>query len=405
MPRFRIKAATAQGRLIAREIEAATRQDVFGLLEKEGLYPIEVRARGGIGHLFTLPFSRPSGAVKKRGDFLVFNKGLVALLKAGIPVVECLDVLGAQALSPAFKEALGNVMREVRNGETLSGAMERHPEVFPPLYTASISAGERTGDVVPAINGYINYRQRIEVIRKKVVSALTYPVILTVASVAVVTFLMIYVVPSFSKMYISAGAKLPLASRLLIAVSGFLSGYFPFILVFIAGSAVFLRALLRSAGGERLLDGMKMTFPQFGEIYLSYTVAKFARTLSMVLKSGVHLVHALEMSKGVLNNAVLEEKLDYVIRRAKEGQGLTQAIGEAGFMPPITLRMLGVGERSASLAEMLADIADFNDDEVDHKVGIITDMIEPALMIVMGLIIGTIVVLLYLPIFQLGSTI
>lgn len=402
MTKYRVKAATGQGRLVSKEFEVATKEELSTLLEREGLFALEVKTGGGV---FALPALKGRRRTVKSGEFLVFNKGLVALLKAGLPVVECMETLKSQASSEYFRGIVDEAIKGIRRGESLSEAMSRRPGVFTPLYTASVGAGERTGDLVPAITSYINYQQRIEAIRKKVVSSATYPAILTVASLAVIAFLIVHVVPTFSKIYLTAGAPLPLPSRILIAASSFTRRYVIVIAGGIFAAAFLLRAYGRSGGGRRSIDRIKLLLPQLGEIYLSYTIAKFARTLSMVLKSGVHLVHALEMSRGVLRNALLEEKLDYVIKRAKEGETVTGAMKDAGFMPPLTLRMFEVGERSASLSEILIDIASFHDEEVDHKVGIITNLIEPALMIIMGLVIGTIVVLLYLPIFQLGASI
>ncbi|MBI5560690.1 MAG: type II secretion system F family protein [Deltaproteobacteria bacterium] len=402
MTKFKVKAATEEGRVISREVEARSREELSVMLEKEGLLPIKVKKEG---RPFSKAFFKGRKRSVKRGEFLIFNKGLAALLKAGLPVVECLETLKGQASNEYFEGILDGTANYIRNGESLSDAFAHHGEVFSSLYTASISAGERTGDLIPAISGYINYQQRIEAIRKKVVSSVTYPAILTAASLAVIAFLIVYVVPTFSKIYISTGATLPLASRILIAASSFMRRYILLFAGFFLGAGFAIRAYIKSEGGRYALDRAKLEFPQLGGIYLSYTAAKFSRTLSMVLKSGVHLVHALEMSRGVINNTLLEGRLDYVIKKAREGETITGAMAEAGFMPEITLRMLGVGERSASLPEMLADIASFHDEEVDHKVGIITDLIEPALMIIMGLIIGAIVVLLYLPIFQLGANI
>ena len=402
MARFRVKAATNEGKLIFREVEAPGRDELSSSLEKEGLFPIEVRPLGiwkdSIGSFLKMK----KGSVG-RAEFLVLNRGLVSLLKSGLPVVECMETMAHQASNYYFKSVIEETVNYIRGGQSMSEAMEHNPRAFPPLYTASIKAGERTGDLVPSIVGYINYQARIEAIRKKVISSVTYPAVLTLASSAVIAFLIIHVVPTFSKIYLESGAPLPLASRILIVVSSSIRRYFLFIFGFAILLGFFIRAYLKSDEGRRYLDNLKLSFPQLGEIYRGYVISKFSRTLAMVLRSGLHLIHALEMSRGVLSNRVLEERLDYVIKKAKEGEQITRAMGEADFMPEISLRMLGVGERAANLSEVLTDISDFHDSEVDHKVGIITTLIEPALMVIMGLVIGTIVILLYLPIFQLGA--
>ncbi len=399
MSRFTVKAATAEGRVTTKEVEADSREEVELKLEKEGLFPIEVKPRSGEGLTYTLLSGRKKTI--KRSEFLVFNKSLVALLNAGLPITECLDTLSHLLKNEAFKTAVNDAQREIEHGKTLSEAMSLNPDIFPSLYTASISSGERTGDLVPAVKDYVNYQKRIEAIRKKVVSSLTYPVSLTCFTTLIIVFLLIYVVPRFSKIYGDVGGDLPVASKMLMSLSTNFVTYLPFIIIALISLVVFVRFYLKSARGALMFDRVLLGFPQLGEVYRSYTVAKFARTLSMVLRSGVPLVTALEMSKGVLDNKLLERRLDEVVRKTREGQPLTKAMGEAEMFPEISLKMLGVGERSASLSAMLSDIADYHDEDVDHKARIITSLLEPTLMIVMGLIIGGIVLLIYLPIFYL----
>jgi len=399
MSRFMVKAATADGRVTSTEVEADSREEVELRLEREGLFPIEVRPRG-TASVFSSLLTRRGGRVK-RSEFLVFNKGLVALLKAGLPVTECLDTLSHLVRNPAFRSAVNDAAGEIRNGRTFSEGLARHPEVFPALYTASIGSGERTGDLIPAITDYVVYQHRIEGLRKKVVSSLTYPAALTGFTSLIIIFLISYVVPRFAKIYGDMGGDMPLPSRMLMALSDFVVTFAPFIVLALASAAVLARLYLKSGPGRLMLDRVKLEFPQLGEIYRSYVVAKFARTLSMILRSGVHIIQALEMSRPVLGNLVMEERLERVITRAREGGSLTSAVSETGLMPEISLRMLGVGEKSASLPAMLSDIADYHDEDVDHKARIITSLIEPALMIVMGVFIGAIVLLIYLPIFYL----
>lgn len=399
---FKVKAATPEGRLVFKDVEAASRDELKQRLDKEGLCALSISDKDG--GLLNLSLLGARAGLKSR-DMLVFNQGLVSLLKSGLPVITCLETLAQRSPNRNFTSVLGEVMDDVRSGKPLSEAMEGRPGVFPTLYTASIKAGERTGDLVPSVSGYIEYQKRMEAIRRKVVSAVTYPVVLTLASFVVVAFLISFVVPTFSRIYTDAGAELPLASQVLISTSVFVKEYFLLLLGGLITVVVGLRAYFGTEAGRFRLDAMKLSFPQFGDIYLGYGVAKFSRTLAMILNSGVNLIHALEMSKGVMNNSVLEEKLGRVIKRTREGEPLTIAMADAGILPEITLTMFGVGEKSANLPEILTEISDFHDAEVDYRVGMLTNLIEPALMVIMGLVIGTIVILLYLPIFQLGATV
>lgn len=400
MALFKVKAGTLEGRIFLKEIEAGTKEDIARQLEKEGMYPIDIRAKGFTSDRLRF-FERK---IPVRGsDLLVFNQGLTALLKAGLSIVESLDTMRRSTKNARLSDAIKDVVHGVRTGHSLSDALGRHPDIFPPLYISSIGAGERTGDIIHSIKGYIQYQKRIEAIRKKIVSSAIYPCVLSIASALVVGFLITYVVPSFAKIYIGAGAELPLPTRFLIYITEVVKGYILFFAGAGTAAAFAVRGYLRTDKGAFFLDNLKLSLPQLGEIYSGYSIAKFSRTLGMVLNSGIPLVQALGMSKGVLDNRVLAKKLETVIKKVKEGEPVHKAVADADFMPEVTLTMFSVGERSASLPEILDEIADYHEEDVSHKVGILTDLVEPALIIVMGVVIGAIVVLMYLPIFQLGA--
>lgn len=399
MTLFKVKAGTLEGKVLYKEVEAASHDDLVRRLGKEGLYPIDIRARGALKDAVSLF----AGKGIRHAELLVFNHGLATLLKAGLPVVDSLETLRKTIRNPGLAEAVAGVINGIKAGSTLSEALGKYPEAFPPLYTASIGAGERTGDLIPAINGFIQYQKRMEAIRKKVVSSATYPLVLAFASAVVVVFLLIYVVPSFTRIYLDVGTDLPAATRALIAVTGFLKGRIIFAAAALSAAIVGMRFFFKTGDGRARLDKLKLSLPMLGEIYHGYAVSKFSRTLGTVLKSGLPLVQALQLSDGVLNNTFLQAKLERIIKKTKEGGTVSDAMDKEGFMPELSLRMFSAGERSANLPEVLSEIADFNEEDLSHRVEILTDLIEPALMVIMGLVIGTIVVLMYLPIFQLGA--
>lgn len=399
MPTFKIKAGSLDGKVFYREMEAASREGLAKELEKEGLYPLDIRQKG-----VSFPGLKSERSAKPQ-DLLTFNSGLLTLLKAGISIVDSLEALKKSTRNAHLLEAIGNTIKDVRNGSALSDAMRKNPKTFPVLFTASIAAGEVTGDLIPAIKGYIEYQKRVEAIRKKIVSSATYPLILAAASLAVLAFLIAYVVPSFTKIYADTRAELPLPTKVLINGIDALKTHFIVLIASLGALSFGVISFLKSEKGKAYLDKVKLSLPQLGKVYKGYSIAKFSRTAGMVLKSGLPLIRALEMSKGVLNNSALEADMDNIIRKAKEGGSVTDAISEAGFLPDISLIMFSAGEKSASLQTVLEEIADFHEEDVGHRIEIITDMIEPALMIIMGLVIGTIVVLMYLPIFNLGATI
>jgi len=399
---FRVKAATPTGGIVYKEFEAPSREGLDIRLERDGLYPLEVGVKGGI--LSRLASLKTIGRVGYE-DFYVFNKGLITMLKAGVPVLDCIETLKNNSRNETLRRALEDLVKGIRDGKSVSEAMKDRTDVFPALYAAVISAGERTGDLIPAIRGYIEYQKRIEGIRKKITAAAMYPSMLAFASFAVVCFLVTYVVPSFAGIYLNSGTRLPLPTHILMILSGFVRNNIFLIMAGAAASIAGLFFLITSSSSRRRIDALKLSLPRIGEIYRGYAVSKFSRTLGMVIKSGVPLIHALEMCKAVFNNSVLEDRLGKVIKKVSEGSTVSAAISEEGLMSEITMRMFTVGESSASLPVVLDDIADFQDEALDHSVSILTSLIEPALMVVMGLIIGAIVILMYLPIFQLGARI
>lgn len=398
MAKFIVKAGTLEGKVLVREMESDSAEAVRIILEGDGLLPLEIRKRA-----LSIPsFLRRQQRVKGV-DMLVFNQGLLTLLKAGLPIIETLETLRSASRNAALSSALDAAMDDLKAGKTISDAFRACPDVFPPLYASTIAAGEKTGDLIPAIQGYIDFQKRTEEIKKKVFSSALYPAILALSSLAVVGFLLYFVVPSFANIYLSSGAELPLGTRLLISVASFTRDNAIFLGAFAVAAVFLLRRYIGTELGRVILDTAKLKAPQLGGIYEGYSLAKFTRTLGMLLKSGVPLPEALAMSKGVLGNLVLERKLSGVIKSVVGGGSASAAIAACGFLPEITYRMLSAGEKSASLPSMLDEIAVFHEGEVDYKVGILTGFLEPALMIIMGLVIGGIVVLMYMPIFQLGA--
>ncbi|HBG46366.1 MAG TPA: hypothetical protein DDW94_05180 [Deltaproteobacteria bacterium] len=397
MARYKVRTGTLDGKVFLKEVEASTLEEARSRIEEEGLVPLDVRS-GGLSWL----------SIRRRisnSEFLVFNHGFLTLLKAGLQLVEVLETLMKSAGNQVLSAVLERVLKDLRSGKPLSEALRAHPVVFTSLYVSTIAAGERTGDLVPSVKGFIEFQKRMEAVKKKVISAASYPLILAGASFLVVAFLITYVVPSFAGAYMNSSAELPLGTRALMALSNFMKGN----ILFFPPAMVILFFLFfyyfRTSSGRALLDRLKLRAPGIGDIYKGYSVSKFTRTLGMLLRSGITLPEAMAMSKGVLDNSVLEKKLESAVRKVKEGGSASEAMAGTGFMPEITLRMFTAGERSASLQAMCEEIAEFHDQEVEHRVEVFTKLIEPALMIIMGLIIGAIVVLMYMPIFQLGARI
>jgi type IV pilus assembly protein PilC len=283
--------------------------------------------------------------------------------------------------------------------------MERHGRSFPPLYIASIRAGERTGDLPSTIRRYIQYLKRVGSIRKKVVSALFYPAILILFAFMAITLLLLYVVPTFAQVYADSGSQLPLPTRMLIEFTSLLKKFAPLIVLLGFGAVALYRTWVGTESGRYMVDRFKLTVPFGGDVFTKYSVSGFARTLATVLGSGIPIVESLRMSIGTLNNKYMEKRLFEAVRFVEEGGRLSTALERIHIMPSLALRMLGVGETTGSLEDMLMDISDYLEDELEERMHLLTTAIEPAIMVIMGVVIGVIIIAMYLPVFKIAGTV
>lgn len=400
MPKYIVSLGTDGGNVLEREYESPDEKSLREGLSKDGYYIFRIKKEATL--LISL-----KGSFAKKGisakEFVSFNQQLVALTKAGLPIIKSLDTIMERTGEKRFLEILKEVKEAVRGGASLSDAFERFPQFFPTLYVATVKAGEKSGDIVFSLRRYIEYLKKMEGIKKKIVSASIYPAVLVFVAVGVILFLLSYVVPTFSRIYLEAGSKLPYPTQILISVTTLLREYFLVSFLLFVALIVSLSYYSRTEKGRRRLDLLKLKVPFVGAILSGYAVSKFARTLSTVLGGGIPLVESVRMVSGVLGNKVLEEKARNVVRKVEEGSSLTDAVDSEGLMPPLAVSMLGVGEGSGSLEEMLIDIAGFYEEEVDSKLSALTTLIEPVLMLTMGLFVAAIVIAMYLPVFKLGE--
>lgn len=401
MALYTCKLGASDGKIIHRELEAAEPQLLLKSLEAQGFYVFEVKKK-------PLQFLFDKGLKRRRIDnrsLLTFNQEMLVLIKAGMPIIQILDTILERHDNDKFSEILRQVREDVKGGAALSSALEKHGRIFPHLYVASIRAGERTGDIAHTIRRYIQFLKRVDVIRKKVVTALFYPSILVVVAFMAITLLLLYVVPTFSQVYSDAGSQLPVPTQLLITFTSFLKRYFLMgVLLVIAGAAAY-RSWIATESGRYKVDSFKLIIPFAGDIFVKYSVASFSRTLATVLGSGIPIIESLRMSIGTLNNVYMEKKLFEAVKFVEEGGRLSTAFERANIMPSLALRMLGVGEATGSLEDMLVDIADYLEDELEERMHLLTTAIEPAIMLVMGVVIGGIIIAMYLPIFKIAGTV
>ncbi|MDT8441003.1 MAG: type II secretion system F family protein [Desulfuromonadales bacterium] len=400
MPSYRCKIGTSDGRVLEREFEAASQDALRENLEGQGFFVFKIRKQS-----FQWLTRDTAGGRLSGPRFLALNQEMLVLLRSGLPILQVLDTLVDRMEAGRLLETLQEVRSEVKGGSALSDAFARFPSLFPQLYVASIRAGEQSGDLPVTLGRFIAFQKRVEAIRAKVRSATFYPIILFVAVVVVLAFLLFYVIPSFTQIYADANVELPLLTRLVIALStGLVSGV-PFWLPGLIIALLAVRFYLKTEAGAFLLDRVKLRLPFFGAMLGEYALSTFCRTLATTLASGIPLVQAMQMARGTLNNRLLERQLTGAIKRIQEGSKISDALEQTGNFPVIALRMIGVGETSGSLNDMLVDIADYYESEVERRLDRLTTMIEPLMMLTMGLLIGGIVVAMYVPIFQLAGTV
>jgi type IV pilus assembly protein PilC len=397
---FRCRLVTAAGEIVegnyAAESEARLRHD----FEAQGLHVLSLRKRALLGG--TLPARRRQVA---RHEFLVFNQEFATLLKAGMPLVQSIDLLRHQVTNPTFRAVLDDVHEKVRGGTALSDAFAGQGDLFPRVYTASLLAGERSGNIDAVLRRYVAYEKVVDSVRRKAISALIYPAILVGLAIVLVGIIVLWVIPAFTEFYESFGAALPLSTRVIIAISELAQAQFPLILALMAVLGAVFMAWIRRPGQRVRFHRAVLALPYIGEAIRKFVTAQMARTLATLLGGGIPLVNALEVTARSIGNQHIAAELDRVTQRVREGQGLAASLVERAVVPDVAQKMIEVGESTGSLQDMLTSLADFYDEEVDTAVGRFVMLIEPALLVVMGVVIAVVVLALYMPLFRLTSVV
>lgn len=388
------KAVREDGTSITEEAFAANMGELRRTLEAKGYLILSVRKK-------VVGFRPRRGASQK--DFLIFCQEFMTLVKAGLPIVQALEILHRRMSKPAFKAALSGIIEAVRSGSSLSDAMAGYPTFFPPLFTSTIRAGEQSGSLVDVLRRSIEYQKRMIAIRRKLVTSLAYPLFLVIALAAVLTLFFLYIIPNFTQMYSDQAGELPFLTSLLIGFTRSLSAGAPIIALCLVGIIIGVYLWKQTDSGRNILDRIKLSVPLVRTIITQYIMAQLTRTLATVLRGGIPLVQALEVTAGVIGNRVIGSRLAESKNLVTEGVSLAEAFERTKLAPDMTVRMIEVGESSGDLTQMLEDISDFYEQEVENRLTVITTMIEPVLMLIMGVVIAVIVVALYLPIFEMGA--
>jgi len=388
--RFELRAITHDGRLESVDCQALDAQSARAQAESRGYTVLEVRAR------------RSLVARSSRFPVQLFSQELLVLLAAGLTLVEALETLAQKEKRAEWRAVLAAVLTLLRQGHPLSAALEQAPSVFPPLYVATVRAAERTSDLVPALSRYVAYQTQLEAIRRRVANASIYPALLIGVGGLVTLFLMLYVVPRFGKIYQDRSTDLPLFSQLLIAWGQLVQGHAVLVIGVAAAAVAALVLALRQARVRAALGDALWRIPALGERLKVYQLARFYRTTGMLLKGGTPLVGALGMAAELLH-PVLRARLRAASLAISEGHPVSESLDANGLATPVALRMLTVGDRSGTMGDMMERIAGFHDEELSRWVDWFTRLFEPILMALIGLVIGAIVILMYMPIFELAG--
>ena len=397
---FRCRLASPNGQVIEGVYSAENEARLRHELEEKGLFVLSLQRKGAIGGLTV---SLPQAQRIPSREFLVFNQELATLLKAGMPLVQSLDLLKRRVESPVFRTVLDDVHDKVRSGTALSDAFAAHGDRFPGVYTASLLAGERSGNLDAVLRRYVDYARIIATVRRKTLSALVYPAILVTLALGLVTIIVLKVVPAFSDFYTSFGAQLPLVTRIILAISNVVRTQFPLIIVAIVVTVIAFIAWTRQTGQRARLDYLILRAPMLGPIAAKFATSQMARTLATLLGGGLPLVNALEIAARSVGNQYMASQLDIVNTRVREGESFAHALEARRIFPEVAVKMAEVGESTGALQEMLNTVADFYDEEIATTMERFVTLVEPTLLVVMGIVIAGLLLALYMPLFQLSS--
>lgn len=407
MPQFHYQATTLQGKIVEGVMEAGEERMVVARLHEQGYLPLRVGLPGQAKSKATLPqLSLPEisfrGKVRQR-DLLMMTQELATLISAGLPLDRALSVLNGLTTKEELKKAIAQILRAVQQGKSLAEALGEFPKIFPPLYVNMVKAGELGGFLDTALQRLFEYMERSQQVADEIKSALTYPILLTVTGGASIIVLLTYVLPKFTAIFGDIGQALPTSTRVLLGISEGLRSYWWLLLLIIVASWLGMRQYIATPQGRALWDRLRLRIWVFGQLLTKREVGRFARTLGTLLKSGVPLLQALEVVQDVAGNEMIARALKDVRVGVREGQGVAGPLGRSGVFPTLALQMVSVGEETGRLDEMLIRVAEYYERDTFNQVKRLTSLLEPALILVMGLAVGFVVISMLSAVFSIND--
>jgi len=401
---FRYKAVTPEGKVVEGTLEAADQETVLARLQEQGQLPIKVfpgeETGGLLGREIRLPWQRKKVPQK---DLLIFTQELSTLVKAGLTLDRSLSVLSDLTENAYLAEVVGELLREIKGGKALSEALSTYPQVFPKVYVNMVKAGEVGGALDQILERLEEYLEGADELRSYLISSMIYPCILVVVAMGSIIIMMTVVIPQFADIFENAGAPVPLPMKVLLVLSGFLTGFWWLILLVIGGGAYWIYSRLKTEEGRLNWDRQLLKLPVVGSVLQKLEVSRFSRTLGTLLQSSVPLIQSINLVKEIVENQAIASTMESIKSGVKKGEGLTRPIREAEIFPPFALHLLAVGEETGRLDDMLLQIADSYDRDLKRSLQRLVALLEPAIILVMGLIIGVMVVSMLYSIFSIND--
>jgi type IV pilus assembly protein PilC len=399
MPKYAWEGRVPQGGFRKGELEGPNETAIRAYLRQQQIIPTKITTLGKELKI-TLPFLKKK--VKKK-SVAIFTRQLATMIDAGLPLVQSLDILANQEESETFQEIIKTIKNEVESGATLAAALQKHPRVFDNMYVNLVVAAEEAGTLDVILGRLATHIEKMEALKKKIKSAMVYPSMIVTVAIGVTIVLMVFVVPVFEKLFAGMGQGLPLPTQIVINISKIFKSYLPIIIILAIAASIGLNRFYKTEKGRRTIDDLVLKAPIFGELIRKVSVSRFARTLATLVTSGVPILESLNIVAGASGNKIVEEAILKGRTSISEGQTISEPLAESGVFPMMVTQMIAVGETTGSLELMLNKVADFYDDEVDVAVATLSSMLEPVLMIFLGVLVGGLVIAMYLPIFKMAS--
>lgn len=400
MVTFVWRGRTPAGENVGGELTVNNRTELLAQLRKKRIVVTSVKQKSKEIN-FKLPFGGGIGTK----DLAIFTRQFATMINAGLPLVQCLDILSRQLDKMSFREITKKVMNDIEGGGTLSESLRKHPKPFDELYVNMVNAGEAGGILDTILLRLADYIEKIETLKRKVKGALMYPAVVLIVALGATLFMLLFIIPTFAKMFADFGAELPLPTRIVLGASNIIRDWWWMMLASVIAGVFALKRYYTTDAGKHRIDGLMLQFPVLGDVLRKGSVARFTRTLGTLVSSGVPILDGLEITAKTAGNVIVQDAVMAARASIREGDTIANPLRNSSVFPPMVVQMITVGEETGALDEMLTKIADFYDEEVDSAVDALTSIIEPVMIVIMGAIVGGMVVAMYLPIFRMVNVI